>query len=343
MEKNKKGIAIVVASIFVLFLFAFGYRHFSGRPSGEGLNGDAEEKKSLELEDQNVPAIPQKLGVEERQEPVLQVFIAETGKIVSIPFEEYLQGVVAAEMETDWPLEALAAQAIVARTFTLQKIAEKGGVPARGAHASTDIKEFQAYNADKITEKVRQAVEKTRGKVVIKDGEFIRAWFHAYAGPKTALADEGLDFQKGNPTYIQIVDSPGIKIIPPEERDWLASFPLEQVRQVVKASAGEDPGSVQSIEIAGKGPSGRAVRIKINDVEISGPEFRLGLGSTEVRSTLFSGVNIKEGRVVLEGTGYGHGVGLCQWGARAMAEEGETAEDIIKHFYKDVKIAKLWD
>ncbi len=157
------------------------------------------------------------------------------------------------------------------------------------------------------------------------------------------MADEGLDFQKGNPAYIHIVDSPGSEIIPLEERDWRVSLPLEQVRKVVKASVGEDPGFVQSIEIAEKGPSGRVVRLKINNVEITGPEFRLGLGSTEVRSTFLSGISIQEGQVVLEGTGYGHGVGLCQWGARAMAEKGKTAADIITHFYKDVEIGKVWD
>ncbi len=175
MQIKTKRIVIMLVSIFLLFVFVGGCRDFFDRFFGEGPTIDNEENRNLELGDPDVPPIPRKLGVEVGQEPVLKVFIAETGKIASIPFEEYLKGVVAAEMEPDWPLEALGAQAIVARTFTLQKIAEKGGVPARGTHASTDIKEFQAYNADKITENVRQAVKKTRGKVVVKDGEFIRA------------------------------------------------------------------------------------------------------------------------------------------------------------------------
>jgi len=289
------------------------------------------------------PSVPPEIDVGEGKEPQLSVYIAESGAVEVMPMEEYIAGVVAGEMDPNWPLDALAAQAIIARTFTLQKIAETGGVPHRNAHASTDIEEFQAYSAEKINSTVREAVNKTRGEVACYKNQFIRAWFSAYAGPRTARADEGLNFEGGNPPYIQIVDSPGKEIVTPEEANWSAGFSLEKVREVVKETTGQDPGPVEQVEIKEKGPSGRVDTFVVNDREISGPGMRLGLGSTEMRSTFVEEMSIEGGMLKMSGTGYGHGVGMCQWGAKALAEEGKSPEDIVNYFYRDIHIVTLWD
>ncbi|MDO9536061.1 MAG: SpoIID/LytB domain-containing protein [Bacillota bacterium] len=291
----------------------------------------------------DAPEIPEQIDRGERQEPVLTVFIAERNTVVEMPMEEYIAGVVAGEMDPKWPVEALAAQAILARTFTMQKIAETGGVPHRNAHASTDIEEFQAYSAADITDRVREAVRVTRGEVACYDNNFIWAWFNAFAGPRTAHADEGLAFEGGNPPYIHSVESPGEEIIPEEEGSWAASFTLDQVRRSVTEMTGQDPGVVQSVEIEETGPSGRAAFFRVNDQIISGPGLRLSLGSTEMRSTFVEELNIEGGSLKMNGTGYGHGVGLCQWGARAMAEEGNSPEEIVHYFYRDIDIISLWD
>lgn len=289
------------------------------------------------------PAIPNAIDQGENVEPEIRVFIAGKNQIRTMKLEEYLMGVVAAEMKPTWPQEALAAQAIVARSFTLQKIAEDGGVPRRRAHASTDIKEFQAYDASRINDNVREAVESTRGQVAVHGSQFIRGWFHAYAGPRTASAREGLEFRGPNPPYIHIVDSPGSDEIPKEQRDWEARFPVSRVRNVVRQATGRDPGHVSNIEIAKKGPSGRVTRFRVNDVEVSGPQLRLGLDSTVMRSTFISRVRIEGNQVVMSGTGYGHGVGMCQWGAKALAEDGRSATEIVHYYYRNVRIAQLWE
>jgi stage II sporulation protein D len=291
---------------------------------------------------QEPPSIPPEIAAGEREEPVISVYIAEKGAVEQMGIEDYIAGVVAGEMDPNWPLAALAAQAILARTFTLQKIVETGGVPHRNAHASTDIEEFQAYSAEDITDQVREAVRITRGEVACHNNQFIRAWFNAYAGPRTAHADEGLAF-KTNPPYIQIVESPGQEIIPPEEGKWSASFTLEQVRNAVRQATGKDPGPVRRVKIAKYGPSGRAASFLVNNQKISAPGLRLSLGSTEMRSTFVEEMNINGGRLHMSGTGYGHGVGMCQWGARAMAEEGRSPEEIVDYFYKDINIVSLWD
>lgn len=288
------------------------------------------------------PPIPSAIKKGERQEPIISVYIAEEDLVQEMPMEEYVAGVVAGEMDPSWPVEALAAQAILARTFTLQKIAEMGGVPRRNTHASTDIEEFQAYDAEKINDKVREAVRSTRGTVVCYKNEFIRAWFHAYAGPQTALADEGLAF-KYNPPYIKTVKGRGEKIIPPEEKNWSAEFDLEDVRDAVLEATGKDPGAITEVKAARYGPSGRVATFLVNGQKISGPSLRLGLESTEMRSTFVEKLELDGGNLCLSGTGYGHGVGLCQWGARAMAEEGCSPEEIVQYFYKKIRLISLWD
>jgi len=288
------------------------------------------------------PPLPEALKEYQGREPRLKVYQHESGAVTEMDFEDYIAGVVAAEMDPQWPESALGAQAIIARTFTLQKIKENGGLPDRNAHASTDFKEFQAYSAARINERVRKAVEKTRGKVALYEGDYIKGWFHAYAGPRTALPDEGLEYKGENPPYIQIVDSPAEKIIPAEEKNWSASFSPAQVQAAVQEAGGEDPGPVQSAEISEKGPSGRATKIKINEVEVSAPSLRLALGSTEMRSTFIEEIELGEGGLYMAGTGYGHGVGMCQWGARALAEEGQSPDEIVNYFYRDITLAKAW-
>lgn len=289
------------------------------------------------------PQIPEEIKGEEGAEPTLKVYFHQTEEIKELPMEDYIVGVVAAEMDPGWPVEALAAQAMLARSFTLQKIKEKGGVPEHGAHASTDIKEFQAYDSTRINDKVLQAVEKTRGQVFVYRGDFIRGWFHAYAGPKTALADEGLEFEGKNPPYIQIVSSPGGKIIPETEGSWSASFPLPAVQETVREMTGTDPGPITEVKISATGPSGRATRIAFNGVEAPAASLRLALGSTEMRSTLLNSVQISGENLAMSGVGYGHGVGMCQWGARALAGEGWSGEKIVNYFFRGVEMVKLWD
>ena len=295
--------------------------------------------------EEDTPPIPPEIAEGEDREPVLSVYKHEEDTVEEMNMEEYIAGVVAGEMEPDWPIEALAAQAIIARTFTLQKIAEEGGVPEKDAHASTDIEEFQAYSAEDVTDNVRKAVQLTKGEVACHDDQFIKAWFSAYAGPKTALADEGLGFEEGNPPYIYIVNNPGEEIVPSEEAFWTHSFDEEKVRSAVEEETGEEPGEIEEIEIEEVGPSGRAVTMLVNDTEVSAPDLRLAIGSEEMRSTLIEeeDIEVDEGEVTMGGEGFGHGVGVCQWGAKAKAEDGSSPEDIIDFFYKDIEIVTLWN
>lgn len=276
------------------------------------------------------------------REPVITLYVKERNTVEKIKLEDYLLGVVAGEMEPTWPINALAAQAILARTFTLKKIAE-GGVKARGTDASTDEKEFQAYAPEKVNDNVRRAVQMTRGLVVTYRGRYINGWFHADAGGRTAAsAVEGLDFRQEPAPYVKSVADPGWRTSPPENKSWRAVFPWSVVRQAVRQVSGQDPGPDPAAAVVRKGPSGRVIAARVGRATVSGPALRLALGSEKFRSTLLTRFAVEGNQLVVEGHGFGHGVGMSQWGARVMAEQGRSPQEIIRYFFRGIKIEKAW-
>jgi len=278
-------------------------------------------------------------------EPTISLYVNETGQVKRIKIEEYIKGVVAAEMEPTWPVNALAAQAILARTFTLKQMKDKGGVPQHNTDASTSVEEFQAYDPTKINDNVRRAVEITRGEVIKYRGDYVNAWYSACDGGVEASAVEGLGYKKEKTPYINAGARDGcLAVTVPENKKWTVSFPAETVRAAVKKTTGVDPGNLSAgnVSIAKRGPSGRAEVIKIGNAGVSGTALRLALGNDKMRSTFLDSISIRNGNLVLSGKGYGHGVGMCQWGAKKMAVQGKKPEDIIRFYFKDVTIEKLW-
>lgn len=284
---------------------------------------------------------PQPKPIPLRSEPVVRVYVNQTGNYVTLPMEEYIQGVVAAEMEPTWPVEALGAQAILARTFTLKRM-EQGGVPGHRADASTDPKEFQAYNPKAINDNVRLAVQATRGRVATYKGDFIEAWYHADAGGRTAaVPQEGINF-KGTAPYVKSVSDPGFSLSPSENRSWSVTMPWEEVRERIRACTGRDPGPTGVARIASQGKSGRAITVQLGNVIITGTDLRTALGTRAVRSTLFTDFAVRRGKLVIKGNGFGHGVGMSQWGARALAAKGRSAEQIVRYFFRGIRIESAW-
>jgi stage II sporulation protein D len=282
------------------------------------------------------PPLPEKIQTGEGEEPTVKVYVTDDAAVKSMPIEEYLAGVLAGEMKNDWPLEALKAQAILARTFTLRFMTEKES-KYEGADVSTDIEEAQAYDADGVNDRILQAIEETRGLALTYNGEFPYSWFFAHSGGKTALAKEGLEYAEDEPGYTQVVEGRDSEDAPEEAKAWTAQFSPEQVMDAANAE-----GELQTIEIGERGESGRATTILINDQPYPAASLRIALGSTEMRSTLLDEIRLEDGTVIISGKGYGHGVGMPQWGAYSMAEEGSEAEEILKYYFKDVAIEKMW-
>lgn len=286
------------------------------------------------------------LAKELEQEPQITVYFNDTRAKRTMGLEEYLQGVVAGEMFPDWPIEAYAAQAIFARSFTMAFIAEGGLQDKYGADISTNIEEAQAYNPDAITPEIRQAVEMTRGEVLTYEDRYVKGWFHAYSGGKTTTAKEGLNYQEAEPPYIASVDLGENQYAPEDVTNWEAEYTLAELTNLL-AAAGINVGEIQDLKITERGPTDRITQLEIvgtNGTEtMHGAEFRIAVDSTKMRSTLVTDWQVNDGVLTIGGTGYGHGVGLSQWDAFKMAKEGKSPQEIATSFFKDVEIKKLYD
>lgn len=288
----------------------------------------------------NKPVLPQKLSENEKGVPVLDVYNISTKQIEQVDIEEYVMGVVAGEMKNDWPIEALKAQAILARTFVL-KFCDTKQSRYEGADISTDIEEAQAYAPENINDRVRQAIEDTRGQVMSADGEYPHAWFFAHAGGKTELPSIALDYNDVDPDYLAVVDSPDSEKAPDDVKNWTVEFTFDEVMHATE-KLGLELENITSVEMGEKGASGRVKTIAINGREISAPSFRIAIGAGKLKSTMLTDIEIGEDRVTFSGSGYGHGVGMSQWGAYALAEEGKSAEAIVLHYFSGIDIVDMW-
>lgn len=286
------------------------------------------------------PQIPEKLTGTEGETPRLKVYDTSIEEISEMDIETYIMGVVAGEMKNDWPLEALKAQAILARTFVLKFCQDKDS-KYKGADISTDIEEAQAYSYENINDRVKQAVEETRGLVMNAAGEFPHAWFHAHSGGMTELPSVALDFKGEDPGYLQPRESMESEEAPESVQNWKAVFSEEEVVEACNATGLKVDG-IESIRIGKKGESGRAATLLINDKSISAPTFRIKIGANRMKSTLLDSIDVNGDEIIFSGKGFGHGVGMSQWGAFAMAQEGKNAEEIVEYYFPDVEITKLW-
>ena len=303
-------------------------------PQPEQTAGRAPGKSAAQL-------VPERLEKNESGVPMLKVYDVKNEKLETLSVEDYLPAVLAGEMAGDWPLEALKAQAILARTFVLQFVSQKESM-YDGADISTDIKEAQAYDAAGVNARIREAVKETRGEVLNAGGELPYAWFHAHSGGLTARAKEGLDYEKAEPSYTQCVKGMENDEAPAEAAHWQADFSADEVMAAANAS-GTKVDALESIAVGRRGESGRAETLLISGQEVSAPAFRIAIGSTKMRSCLLESLRVEDGRVKMSGKGYGHGVGMSQWGAYAMAKAGKTAEEIVMHYFRGVSIGRAWE
>ena len=335
--KKRKWIALLCACALLLSGCAGSAESVPERPEAARPKADVRwPKDRLELGEGGVP--------------LLDVYVTADEKVERVDAESYVQGVLAGEMKNDWPLEALKAQAILARTFVLKFLQDKKS-KYEGADISTDIEEAQAYDAEAVNDRIRQAVSETEGLVLSSQGELPYAWFHAHSGGMTARAREGLGWDKEEPRYTQVVpgnepesasgdkDAQTLK----DAQSWQAAFSYDEFEAAcaelgVKVEAADG----MSLTVAERGDSGRTVRIGVNGQEVDAADLRIALGSTKMRSTLLTSLKAHDGQVVMAGSGYGHGVGMSQWGAYGMAEAGSSAQEIVTHYFRDVTVEKIW-
>ena len=271
-------------------------------------------------------------------EPTIRVEL-ENGQTKEMKLEEYVAGVVAGEMKKDWPKNAYGAQAIKARTFALRKIEDTADNTISAQH-----EEAQAYKPENITDEIRSAVEMTEGQVVTYNGEYIKAWFHSSAGGETTSAKVGLNYKKAEPKYIKSVQSPDDEA-PADIKSWELNISTAELKEALQ-SQGVTADQIQEVKIKERDQTGRIKKLEIKHdqgtTEMHGADFRMAVGPDKLKSTKVETITKQGNGFVFKGEGYGHGVGMSQWGAYKLAQEGKTPKEIINYYFKDVKIEKIY-
>ena len=268
--------------------------------------------------------------------------------VEELPIDEYLYGVVSAEMPASFEEEALKAQAVVARTYTIYKIIHNGG-----KHGDADICDDSTCCQAWISEndrkdrwdedekesnwnKILSAVNSTKGEIITYEGEPINAFFHSNSGGET---EAPIDVWGGSGyPYLQSVSTSGEDAYSQYSSEVELSKDefVEKIKDVhsdFEINFGEE----DCIKIEEYTDGNRVKTIKIGNLELSGVEVRTIMG---LRSANFE-VTIDEDTIKFEVIGYGHGVGMSQTGADSLAKEGKTYKDIIHHFYTDVEIESI--
>lgn len=279
--------------------------------------------------------------------PEITVFIKETGEKKKMNIDEYLVGVVAGEMKSGWPLNAYAAQAILARTFTMEFLSRGGTKKLHGTDISTDETEAQAYNEKNITPTIREAVQKTKGKVLIYKNRYIKGWYSASSGGLTASAKEGLGYKGPEPPYVSTVKSPEEKYTPKEEFYWDVTLTSAEINAALKKMNQEEIGEVTKLEILKRGKSHRAISLKFTgnkgSATVVGADFRVNYGPEKLRSIWISDdIENRSGAIKVKGRGFGHGVGMSQWGAYGLAKQNWSPQRIVKFYYPKTEVTKIW-
>jgi stage II sporulation protein D len=253
-----------------------------------------------------------------------------------VPLEEYLYGVLYNEISHRWPIEAIKAQAIVARTFAVY---QAGQNKLQDYDLTSDIYSQVYSGAASERWSTTRAVKLTTGRLLTYQGGIFPAYYHATCGGFTEDASNlwNIDLQplKGV-ECVFCKDSPHYK--------WVKNIPLSEIEKRLNDN-GYKSGRIKSIAVLSRNKSGRAEKIEIKDDAgvsyiLTAKEFRQMIGPNDVRSTIFE-PSIKNDKLVLGGTGWGHGVGMCQWGAKGMAERGKKCDEIIRYYYPGTEITTI--
>lgn len=268
-------------------------------------------------------------------EPNITIKDPSTNNITSLNLEEYIIGVVSSEMPASFNEEALKAQAIASRTYAIYKMQnskEKYDVVTsvfnQGYITIEEMKNKWGNNFDKYYNKIKEAVNLTRGKVMKYDNNVIEAYYFAMSNGYTENVE--LVFNESR-EYLQSVKS----IYENEStKNFSVTKTLDKIEVCEKLEIKCDYLIIGNIK---RSETGRVNSIVINEKEYKGTTVRSKLN---LRSTDFD-INIENNDVIITTRGYGHGVGMSQYGANGMANAGYNYEEILKYYYKNIEISSI--
>ncbi len=303
----------------------------------------SEEKEVLvesdTAEEATTPDLPQRLPVQELDTAQVgsaevlygfesvTVYDTATGKNAVMPFEEYVLGVLLSEMPTSFEIEALKAQAIACRTYTVYK-QSLGVNHESGAQLCTSPSHCQAFTdpwsvSDERYKKAYAAVDSTRGEIMFFEGKPVLAVFHASSDGKTRSSEE---VWGGKLSYLTSVDT--AEAFNPT-MDITKEYYFQKTEFAARLGMFDDDISGVFLE---KNASGRVSLVKVGEKSVVGGDFVRVFG---LRSHSFD-VSLNDDTVVIICGGYGHGVGLSQYGAQDMAQRGYTCKEILSHYYTGI-------
>ncbi|WP_099360923.1 stage II sporulation protein D [Fredinandcohnia onubensis] len=325
--KQIKPIIVLVSVLFVLILLIPSMLVIPFSDKGAG---------KLAEERQSNPEPPQIASG-----PTVEVAVHRVSaqRIENVPLEEYVVGVLAMEMPADFELEALKAQALAARTYVVrQMLSEQKLKVPNGADVSDTVSHQVYKNNEELKaqwkgdydwkiEKIRQAVKKTQGQIITFNGEPIDAVFYSTSNGYT---EDSENVWKNAVPYLKSVESPWD--VNTEKFHSQVNMPVSEFENKlgIKLGNGNDVGKITS-----RTKSNRVASVEVGGKTFTGVQVRDALG---LRSSDFSWER-KGSHIVIQTKGYGHGVGMSQYGADGMAKEGKSYKDIVTHYYQGVEIS----
>jgi len=280
--------------------------------------------------------------LKEKESPLVTVYRTKSKKIETYPLEEYVRGVVAGEMPANFHIEALKAQALAARTYIIRRIVANdfSDVP-NGAMVDDTVKTQVFYNESELRKNwgneykrkisaINQAINETAGKIIVYENEPIVATFFSTSDGKTVNAE---DYWQQVIPYLVSVPSPWDKTSPKYEQK--ITIPYNTIKEKLNVSLAL-PATTNNkwLQIYDKDENNRIRSVKIGEKIFTVREVRELL---DLPSASFTWQQTTKG-IEFNVKGYGHGVGMSQYGANGMAQEGKKAEEIVKYYYRGVNI-----
>lgn len=260
--------------------------------------------------------------------------------INEIGLEDYVAGILPREVNPKWPEESLKAQAVVSRTYALRNVRKH---EADGFDLCSET-HCQVYGGvETETPSTNAAVAETRGEVMTFEGKLAQTLFFACCGGYTEDPKYVWSWEAETPKYLKGRKDKYCENSPHEY--WKNRIKGEFIRQRL-AKAGFRIGDIENIRISGINRSGRAENLKIRHSEgtltIKAAKFRLAVDAWLIKSTMFSNIVRYGDSFEFRGSGWGHGVGMCQWGAKVMADKRFKYTEILKYFYPGTEIER-WE
>lgn len=273
-----------------------------------------------------------------RYRGIIEVSSADKGILVvdELNLEDYLVGLINCEISSQWPMESIKAQAVIARSYAIYQREARKNAPY---HLESSVLD-QVYDGCDIEDsRAARGVGETAGEVLTFDGKVIQAFYHSNCGGHT----EAVENVWGYPlTYLQGVDCKYCLVSGTGR--WQQAIPLKKLESLLRGGAYQVYG-LKEIKEGRRNRSGRLNELFLvtskGTVVIPAVGFRKVIGYSVIKSTNFEVKTVGDD-VLFAGVGYGHGVGLCQWGAKQRAEDGFDYREILSYYYPGTKLEKAY-